>query len=129
MIETITNQDLMDPELKGVMESGKRLPRYEIHAIPEQEYQDLVNMKRVLVSTKDKLDASRADYVELADQMDRQTHAAKMGRVKSAVGSGIVAAALILGVAADVVNPIFGCAVAGVCCLLEAWCWRGRKDV
>lgn len=121
MNDTIINPDLMDPELKGVMERGKRLPRYEIHAIPEREYQRLVK-------TKQELDESRADYVELADRMDRLTHAAEVGRVKSAVRSGMIVAALILGVAADIVNPVFGCAVAGVCCLMEAWC-RGSKNV
>ncbi len=122
MIETITNPDLLDPELSGMMQRGKALPRVGVRLVNEENYQRMVSAKK-------DLDESRADYVELADRMDRQTHAAKVGRVKSAVGSGMIATALILGVAADIVNPVFGCAVAGVCCLMEAWCWRGSKDV
>ncbi len=122
MFDCTINSDLLDPDIMEMMQRGKSLPRHTIHFIPEQEYQQIGSMKQ-------ELDQSRADYVELADRMDRQAHAAEVGRVKSAVGCGIIAAALIIGVAADVVNAVFGCAVAGVCCLLEVWCWRGCKDV
>ncbi len=122
MSERTINPDLLDPALTDMMQRGKTLPRVGVRLVSEENYQ------RMACAKKD-LDESRADYVELADRMDRQTHAAKVGRVKSAVGSGMIATALILGVAADIVNPVFGCAVAGVCCLLEAWGWRGSKDV
>lgn len=121
MIETITNPDLLDPALNDMMQRGKALPRVGVRLVNEENYQQMVRAKK-------DLDKSRADYVELADQMSRQAHAAEVGRVKSAVGCTIIAAAILAGVAADIVNAIYGCAIAGVCCLLEAWCWRGCKD-
>ncbi len=122
MSERTINPDLLDPALTDMMQRGKTLPRVEVRLVNEENYQ------RMAVAKKD-LDASREDYAKLADRMDRQTHAAEVGRVKSAVGCAIVAAAILAGVAAGIVNAVYGCAIAGVCCLLEAWCWRGRKDV
>lgn len=122
MIETITSPDLLDPELSGMMQRGKSLPRVGVRLVNEDNY-------RKMARAKADLDESRADYVELADKMSRQTHAAEISRVKSAVGCAIIAAAILAGVAAGIVNAVYGCAIAGVCCLLEAWCWRGCKDV
>lgn len=122
MIETITNQDLLDPALTDMMQRGKTLPRVGVRLVNEENYQRMVSAKK-------DLDESRADYVELAEQMDRKAAAVRISKVKSAVCCAIITAAILAGVAADIVNAVYGCAIAGVCCMLEAWCWRGCKDV
>lgn len=121
MTENKQAAELLDPVLAEMMQRGKTLPRVGVRLVNEDNYQQMTR-------TKKELDESRAYYVELANRMDRQTHAAEVSRVKSAVGCAIVAAALLAGVAVGIVNAVYGCAVAGVCCLLEAWCWRGCKD-
>ncbi len=122
MTETITNSDLLDQDLVCMIQRGKTLPRVGVRLVNEENYQKMYKAKA-------DLDESRADYVELSDKMDRQTHAVEIGRIRGVVCCAIITAAILAGVAADIVNAVYGCAIAGVCCLLEAWCWRGSKDV